>query len=137
MMIKRIFGFKYQNHLKNITLKNIEVKLYELGFTEVVVTDLMAILEKRYEQYGEQKFQEWFNGLHFRVPEEFKDEKFVTEFYQKHADFIEKQVKQLESETELSWEVQTEDIKQLNEKARKVQLVVRDSLSGIALELLD
>jgi hypothetical protein len=46
-------------------------------------------------------------------------------------------VKELEKETGLSWEIQTEDLRDVNEKARKVQLVIRDRLSNIALDLLN
>lgn len=135
-MIKKIFGFKDRNSLENINLNNIQDKLYEIGFNKEFAEEIMIILEKRFNKYGEKEFQEWFNGLHYRVPEELKDELLAIKIYEKHSLLIEEQVKELEKETKLSWEIQTEDLMNINEKARKVQLVIRDRLSGIALDLL-
>lgn len=135
-MIKKIFGLKDRKSLKNITLHNIRDKLYEIGFNKELNDEIMIILEKRFNKYGEKEFQEWFGGLHYRVPEELKDELLAIKIYEKHSLLIEEQVKELEKETKLSWELQSKDLKNINEKARKVQLVIRDRLSGIVLELL-
>jgi hypothetical protein len=135
-MIKKLLGFKDKKSLVNITLNNIEDKMYEIGFNKEFSEEIMIILEKRFNEYGEKEFQEWFNGLHYRIPEELKDELLAIKIYDKHSVLIEEQVKVLEKETKLSWEIQTEDLKNVNEKARKVQLVIRDRLSSIALDLL-
>ena len=136
-MIRKIFGFKDGKSLVNITLENIQNKMYEMGFNKGFVEEIMIILEKRFNKYGEKEFQEWFNGLHYRIPEELKDELLAIKIYEKHGLLIEEQVEKLEKETKLSWELQTEELKNINEKARKVQLVIRDRLSGIALDLLN
>ena len=136
-MIRKIFGFKDGKSLVNITLENIRNKMYEMGFNKGFVEEIMIILEKRFNKYGEKEFQEWFNGLHYRIPEELKDELLAIKIYEKHGLLIEEQVEKLEKETKLSWELQTEELKNINEKARKVQLVIRDRLSGIALDLLN
>ena len=136
-MIRRIFGFKDGKSLVNITLENIQNKMYEMGFNKGFVEEIMIILEKRFNKYGEKEFQEWFNGLHYRILEELKDELLAIKIYEKHGLLIEEQVEKLEKETKLSWELQTEELKNINEKARKVQLVIRDRLSGIALDLLN
>ncbi|WP_338472631.1 hypothetical protein R4Z10_07810 [Niallia sp. XMNu-256] len=135
-MIKKIFGFNDRNPLENITLNNIQDKLYEIGFNKEFAEEIMIILEKRINKYGKKEFQEWFNGLNYSVPEEFKDELLAIRIYEEHSFLIEEQVKELEKETKLSWEIQAEDLKNINERARKVQLVIRDRLSGIALDLL-
>lgn len=136
-MRKNLFGFKDNKSLVNITLDKIEDKMYEIGFTKEFAEEIMCILDKRFDEYGERKFQEWFRELHYRTPEECKDELFAMKMYDKHSRLIEEQVKELEKETKLPWTIQTEDLENLNEKARKVQLVVRDRLSGIALDLLN
>lgn len=135
-MIKKLLGFKDSKSLVNITLNNIEDKMYEIGFNKEFTEEIMIFLEKRFNEYGQKEFQEWFNGLHYRIPEEFKDELIAIKIYDRHSPLIEEQVKELEKETKLSWEIQTEDIKNVNKNARKVQLVIRDRLSSIALELL-
>lgn len=136
-MIKKLLGFKNKKALENITLNNIEDKMLEMGFKKEFAEELMIILEKRFNEYGQKKFQEWFNELHFRLPEEFTDESLAIEIYNKHSLLIEEIIKGLEKETALSWEIQAEDLKNANEKARKVQLIIRDRLSSIALELMD
>ncbi|MBU9713557.1 hypothetical protein [Evansella tamaricis] len=138
-MIKKllkIFGFRDRNALVNITLDNIQNKMYEIGAHKEFVEEIMYVLENRFNKYGKKEFQEWFNGLNYRLPEEFNDEKVALKIYEKHSLLIEEQVKKLEQETKLSWEIQTEELKNINEKARKVQLVIRDRLSDIALDLL-
>jgi hypothetical protein len=135
-MIKKIFNFKYKSFV-NITLDNIQNKMYEIGFNKEFVEEIMIILEKRFNKYGKKEFQEWFIGLHYRIPDEFNDELLAIKIYEKHSLLIEEQIKELEKETKLSWEIQTEELKNKSEKARKVQLVIRDRLSGIALDLLN
>jgi|SRR5690625_4621021 len=135
-MVKKIFGFKDIEALKNITLNNIQDKMHEIGFNEKFTEEIMVILEKRYNEYGEKQFQKWFNELHYSVPEEFEDESLAIKIYEKHSQLIEEQVKELEKLTKLSWEKQTEDLDNLNEKAGKLQLVIRQRLSDIALDLL-
>ena len=111
--------------------------MYGIGFNNEFAEEIMIILEKKFNKYGEKQFQEWFSGLHYRIPEELKDELLAIKIYEKHSLLIEEQIKELEKETKLSWEIQTEELKNINEKARKVQLVIRDRLSGIALDLLN
>lgn len=132
-MFKKLFGFK-DRHV-NITLDNIKNKMYEVGFDKEFVEDIMIILEKRFHENGKEKFQAWFYGLNYKLPEEFHDEIVAIKIYEKHSQLIEEQIKMLEKETKLSWDIQSEDIINMNEKARKVQLVIRDRLSGIALDL--
>ncbi|MCC2250461.1 hypothetical protein JUJ52_10860 [Virgibacillus sp. AGTR] len=56
--------------------------------------------------------------------------------YRYYRKWIEDEVVKLENETKLSWEEQTEDIEDLNIKARKTQLVLRHR-SDVVLELLN
>ncbi|UCZ54856.1 hypothetical protein LGQ02_08970 [Bacillus shivajii] len=136
-MIKKLFGFKSRNVLSNITLDNIQNKMNEMGFNKEFVDEIMIILENRFNKYGKEEFQEWFDGLNYRLPEEFNNEKVAIKIYEKHSLLIEEQVKKLEQETKLSWEIQTEDLKNSNEKVQKVQLVIRHRLSDISLDLLN
>jgi anaerobic ribonucleoside-triphosphate reductase len=135
-MIRKLFGSKDRKLLVNITLDNIQNKMYEMDFYKEFVEEIMIILENRFNKYGKKEFQEWFDGLNYRLPEEFNDEKVAIKIYEKHSFFIEEQVKKLEQETKLNWEIQTEDLKNSDEKVRKVQLVIRHRLSDIALDLL-
>ncbi|WP_062047116.1 hypothetical protein [Bacillus sp. JCM 19034] len=134
-MFKELFGFKDRDLLVNINLENIKKKMYEIGFNKEIVEDIMVVLEKRFRQNSKENFQDWFYGLNYRLPEEFNDEIVAIKIYEKHSQLIEEQIKILENETKLSWEIQSEDIININEKARKVQLVLRDRLSAIALDL--
>lgn len=136
-MIKKIFSFKGRKSLANITLDNIQNKMYEIGFNKEFAEEIMIILDKKFNKYGAKQFQEWFSGLHYRIPAEFKDELLAIKIYEKHSFLIEEQIKELEKETKLSWKIQTEELKNINDKARKVQLVIRDRLSGISLDLLN
>lgn len=136
-MIRKLFGFKDRNVLVKITLDNIQNKMYEMGFYKGFVEEIMIILENRFNKYGKEEFQVWFEGLNYRLPEEFNDEKVVINIYEKHSLLIEEHVKKLEQETKLTWEIQTEDLKNSDEKVRKVQLVIRHRLSDIALDLLN
>jgi hypothetical protein len=136
-MLKKIAGFKDKNSLAPITLENIQQAMHEIGFDKAFVEVIINTLELRANNYGEREFQEWFNELHYRLPDEFKDEQFAIKLYENHATFIEEEVIKLEKETELPGEKQAEDLLHLDEKVRKVQLVIRHRLSDIALDLLD
>ncbi|WP_197284359.1 hypothetical protein [Bacillus sp. JCM 19041] len=50
---------------------------------------------------------------------------------------MEEQISRLENELKLSWEEQSEDLKELDEKARKVQLILRQRLTNIVFDLVD
>ena len=81
--------YKDKNLLENFTLKNFEDKMYEIGFTQALIDDLMIILEIRFYLYGERNFQKWFSLLHYMLSDEFKDEIVATKLYKKHARIIE------------------------------------------------
>lgn len=136
-MFKKQFGLKDKQVLANLTLDNIETKMIEMEFTKGFIEEIMTALANRFDKCGKEEFQEWFYGLNYQLPAEFDNEELATKMYEKHSFFIEEQVKQLEIETTLSWQVQAEDLKHLNKKASKVQLVIRDRLSSIALDLLN
>ncbi|PKR77355.1 hypothetical protein CEY16_11525 [Halalkalibacillus sediminis] len=136
-MIKKILGFKDRNSFINFSLEKIETAMYEMGFNRDFVEEIITPLEKRVSKYGENEFQEWFNELNYRLPGEFKDELFATKIYENHKLLIEEEVINLEKETKLPWKIQAKDLKDINEKARKVQLVIRHRLSDIALDMLN
>ena len=119
----------------HITLDNIQNKMSEMDFTNEFIAEIVTILEEEINTNGIKEFQKWFNELNYKLPNEFKDEALVINIYEIHPLLIEKEIKKLEKETKLSWEKQTEDLIELNDKARKAQLVIRHRLSDIALEL--
>ncbi|MBA4536517.1 hypothetical protein H1Z61_04980 [Bacillus aquiflavi] len=133
--LKDVLWVKDDN-LSNYTLTNIEQMMIKDKFQHEFIKEIIALFRKRIEKYGEKEFQLWFSQLNFTVPEEFQNEKACIQIYEKYHFWFEKEVEKLEKETKLSWEKQTEDIKFLHEKARKVQLVIRHRLSEIQLALL-
>lgn len=135
-MGKKFFSFESKN-LSHITLAMIQSKLTELnvdnGFSEEVVT----VFKIRIKEQGEKAFRKWFSELHYQVPDEFSDESVAIKMYDNYSIWIEDEISKLEKETKLTWEKQTEDIKRLDDKARKAQLVIRHRLSDIALDLMN
>ncbi len=67
----------------------------------------------------------------------FKDEITAINIYNKYPQLMEEQISRLENELKLSWEEQSEDLKELDEKARKVQLILRQRLTNIVFDLVD
>ncbi|KHF39314.1 hypothetical protein LQ50_15585 [Halalkalibacter okhensis] len=123
-------------NLSSITLKNIKTKMYEIGFNKSWIEEIKIVLDSRLSGYGERKFQEWFSSLNYSLPEELRAETVAIKLYEEHSTLVEEQVKKLEEETKLTWGEQTVDLIGLDEKSRKVQLVIRHRLSDIALDLL-
>ena len=120
-----------------ITLENLQMKMNEEKFDKDFKEEIVGVLKQRIEKDGEEEFQKWLSNLHFRVPEEFQDEQTSIRIYEKHHRWLEEEVTKLENETKLSWEIQTEDSENLDDKARKAQLVIRHRLSEIVLDLSD
>ncbi|MDQ0253102.1 putative metal-dependent hydrolase [Evansella vedderi] len=108
-----------------------------MGFNKNLMVEIITVLEKRMKRDGINLFQNWFKDLHYTLPDEFKDESVTEKIYENYSHWIEGEVKKLEKETGLTWKVQTEDLNGVNERTRKVQLVIRHRLSDIALDLLD
>jgi hypothetical protein len=135
-LFKKIFGLK-KNKLENLTVENIEKKLIELGFNKELADEITVTLNKGKNEYGEAKFKEWLNELNYRVPEDFQDERTAINIYDKYSQWVEDEISRLEDEMKLSWEKQSEDLKELDEKARKVQLILRQRLTEIVLDLMD
>lgn len=134
-MLRKILGFKDNSHLKILTMENLSKKMLEYDFDKDFMKELLMIFHERIKIDGEKNFQKWLYKLHFQVPEEFQDETIAIEAFNKYSEWIEREVKKLENEIKLSWEIQTEDIQHLDERARKTQLVIRDRLSTIVLDL--
>ncbi|WP_042222181.1 hypothetical protein [Oceanobacillus manasiensis] len=120
----------------NITLDRLEQKMREATFERGLIKGLLLIFEKRIQEQGERAFQHWLVNLHFKCPDEFQNEEKAIQIYDTYYLWLENEVTKLEIETKLRWEEQTEDIKGLDEKARKTQLVIRHRLSEIVLELM-
>ncbi|MFC0091669.1 hypothetical protein ACFFJI_12260 [Allobacillus sp. GCM10007491] len=122
-------------NLDNISLNNLEKKMNEKGFDDDFIKEIIQAFKQRIDKQGEKQFKNWLVNLHFNCPDEFQNEEKAVQVYDKYCSWIESEVNNLEDETKLSWERQTEDIKELDEKARKTQLVIRHRLSEIVLDL--
>ncbi|MFB1051284.1 hypothetical protein [Paraliobacillus sp. JSM ZJ581] len=60
----------------------------------------------------------------------------ANENYAKYHYWIEEEVAKLEKETKISWEEQSEALKECNIEGRKVQLFIRHHLSMFVLEMI-
>ncbi|MBR7553451.1 hypothetical protein KC820_04700 [Allobacillus sp. SKP8-2] len=131
----RDFLWMNNKNLDNISLNNLEKKMNEKGFDDDFIKEIIQAFKQRIDKQGEKQFKNWLVNLHFNCPDEFQNEEKAVQVYDKYCSWIESEVNNLEDETKLSWERQTEDIKELDEKARKTQLVIRHRLSEIVLDL--
>lgn len=128
---------RYQEELNKITLEKIEKGMEHYEFSEFVQEVLIGMFKERIQQYGEDEFKMYMYNLHFTVPQEIADERIAIQLYDRNQYWFEKEVKKLESELNLSYEEQSEDLEHLHVKARKVQLVIRHRISGIILDISD
>lgn len=126
-----------KNALNNITLPNIEKKMREEEFDSEFIDELISIFQKHNAEENQKEFQTRMYNLHYRLPEEFQEQETCNRFYQSSARWIEDEVSKIENEIKLSWEVQTEDIQELDENIRKTQLVIRHRLSEIVYDLIN
>jgi hypothetical protein len=123
--------------LKNIiTLSNIKEKMKEEGFGSEFINVLVDFFQKYNPKVNEEDFQTRMYNLHYSLPAEFHDEETCFRVYHQSQVWIENEVIKLENETKLSWEIQTEDLQDLDERVRKTQLVIRHRLSEIVYELV-
>ncbi|MGK7377645.1 hypothetical protein ACSFXN_07360 [Planococcus sp. 1R117A] len=135
-MFKKVLDLK-KRHWNEITLEQLEMKMNEENFDKEFIEEILGIFKERIEKHGKEAFGKWIYNLHFRVPEEFQNEKIAISIYEKYHKWLEEEVIKLENETKMSWELQTEDLRGLNNKARKAQLVIRHRLSETVLDLLE
>ena len=126
-----------KNTLNNITLSNIEKKMREEEFDSEFIDELISVFQKHNAEENQKEFQTRMYNLHYSLPEEFQEQETCIRFYQASARWIEDEVTKIENETKLSWEVQTEDIQELDENIRKTQLVIRHRLSEIVYDLIN
>ena len=122
---------------KQITIHNLALKMKAEQFDNDFIESVLAVFQVRVSKNGEREFQNWIRNLHYRLPEEFQEETTAIQLYEKCEHWIENELAKLEDETKLSWETQAADLNQVDEKARKAQLVIRHRLSEIVLELME
>lgn len=127
----------HSNNIDNLTMENLDMGMKKIGLSASFAADIISSLQSRLNSQGEEAFQEWLANLHFKLPEEFQDEQIAKQLYIKHQSIIESEVKKLEKETKLGWEIQTEDIEHLHNQARKTQLVIRHRLTEVVMDLTD
>ncbi|WP_026907731.1 hypothetical protein [Paucisalibacillus globulus] len=130
-MLKRLF----RRQQPPVTIHAIKYRMVTESFDPKVIDELLSMLENRLKRDGDELFQQWFRNLNFSLPEEYQDESVAKEFYQHHSKWIENEIKMLEEEVLLSWKEQSEDLKGLEDEARKAQLVIRHRLTDIYLDL--
>lgn len=125
-----------EKRLGKLTLPTLEGKMDENGFDPQIKEFILQLFQKRIKESGEKEFQLWLYNLSFSVPEELSDEDVANSLYTKHQSWFEQEIQKLEKETGLSFEVQTEDIAHMQLDARKAQLVIRDRIYMMVLEIL-
>ncbi|MEB1808504.1 MAG: hypothetical protein LPK26_14635 [Bacillaceae bacterium] len=118
------------------TLQLLQVKMMEQNFDPLLIEELIATFNKRIDTYGEKAFTKWLSKLHYSVPEEFQEEQVAITTYEKYQTWIDEEVEKLENETKLPWQTQTEDLENLDGRARKAQLVLRHRMTELAYELI-
>ncbi|MGM0847019.1 MAG: hypothetical protein ACQEUT_18840 [Bacillota bacterium] len=128
--------FRRNDELSNLTLQNIEDQMIHSEFDEDFRKEIMSLLINRHFQYGEEGFQEWLYQLHFQLPAELENEGYSLSIYQRSKNWFETEIKKLQIETGLSWEKQAEDLRTLDHRVRKVQLVTRHRLAEVVLDLM-
>lgn len=121
---------------REIILDDLERKMLEENYDRTVIAKLLSIFESRVSKNGIKKFQKWITSLNYRLPEELENEQVSIDLYDKGQAWFESEVVKLEEETQLTWIAQTEDIKNLDEKARKAQLVIRTRLTELVIDML-
>ncbi|WP_025028014.1 hypothetical protein [Caldalkalibacillus mannanilyticus] len=125
-----------EKRLGKLTLPTLESKMDENGFDPQIKEFILQLFQKQIKESGEKEFQLWLYNLSFSVPEELSDEDVASRLYTKHQSWFEQEIQKLEKETGLPFEVQTEDIAHVKLEARKAQLVIRDRIYMIVLEIL-
>jgi hypothetical protein len=129
-------GMENEN-LDGITLHNLEQKMKHERFPEKLIEELLVEFNKIINKQGEKEFKKQLVNLHYQLPELFRSELKAEKVYKDYRNWIEDEMVNLENETKLSWEEQTEDIEHSNIKAKKAQLVLRHRISEVVLELLN
>ena len=122
---------------EHISLASIEKKMREEEFDCKFIDELISVFQQHNSEKNQEEFQKRMSTLHYRLPEEFQDQEYCLNVYEASKQWIENEVTKLENETKLSWEIQTEDIQDLDGKIRKTQLVIRHRLSEIVYDLID
>lgn len=120
-----------------INLEKIKQQMLDLNMDNAFVDEVISFLRQGEERVGQERFQQWLHEADYSIPLELQRDERWIELYDRHQEQIEEEVKKLEVETKLPWQEQTEDVSELEEKARKVVLVVRHRVSGAILELRD
>ncbi|TFJ92660.1 hypothetical protein [Lentibacillus salicampi] len=129
-------GMENKN-LDELTIYNLGLGMKKEKFPEKLIADILGEFNKIINELGEKKFQEWLFNLHFQIPDPFKNELRAEDIYNNYENWIEREIVNLENETNLSWEKQSEDIANVNMKIRKTQLVLRHRISEVVLDLLN
>jgi len=131
------FSGMENKNLDELTIYNLKLGMKKEKFPEKLIEDTLDEFNKIINELGEQEFREWLVNLHFQIPEPFKNELRAEEIYNNYENWVEREIVNLESETNLSWEKQSEDIANVNIKARKTQLALRHRISEVVLDLLN
>ncbi|MCA1066139.1 hypothetical protein QTG56_25370 (plasmid) [Rossellomorea sp. AcN35-11] len=120
-----------------ITLHNIEEMMTNEGFDVKFIDGLLYSFKKRIEVHGEDQFRKWICELNYTLPEEFHNKETCLSVYERSSEWIEEEIRRLEAETRLSWTEQAADLEIEDERACKVQLVIRHRLTEVISDILD
>lgn len=118
-----------------ISHEEIIEKLYEMRIHPVVIRELFQSFQEQIKQSGAEAFSSYLHNLHFQIPEKFKSEQVACELYAKCSQWFDEEVLKLEKELQIPFSVQTEDLKHVSSKVRKVQLVLRQRVTEAVIEL--
>lgn len=123
--------------LAMLNLENLEKKMQRSGFPEKLIEEIIDDFKVVKNERGDKKFSEWMYKLNYKIPEPYQDEVKAENIYTKHKTWIERENVKLEDETELSWQEQSADLTHVSTEARKAQLVLRQRISDLVLNILD
>jgi hypothetical protein len=123
--------------LENLSIHNVNEQMILEGFDDHFRKEIMEVLRNRLFKNGEKAFQEWLYQLNFQTPAELEREEFCLHLFDKSGDWIEREIKTLERETGLLWEVQGEDLQARDPRVKKVQIVTRHRLTEVVMDLMD
>ncbi|MFD1020838.1 hypothetical protein [Thalassobacillus hwangdonensis] len=112
-------------------------QMVKVGIDQQVIHEWLHLFRKKASEIGEDGLVDWLHKLNYGTPEPYVNEQCAIDFYHRHEQWVKQTVAKLEQEIGLPWEVQAEDLSELDIRARKAQLVIRQRVTDIVLDLED
>lgn len=123
--------------LATLNLDNLKKEMKRSEFPQGLVTEMLTHFNHVIDEHGENGFSEWMYNLHYQVPEPYQTISTAENVYTKYEEWVEGEIVKLESETKLSWQEQSADLTHVSIEARKAQLVLRQRISDLVLNISD